>query len=190
MLQAKLIKRGVPVKNLDIGDIKPATGDSVTREIKLKTALDSETAKKVERLGSTVRAQPSGSTSPTEVGPVGPALAFLNPSVMPVSVGPPDTADPPVMADKPENATQEESYDIVVWVANLASDAIVVAPARPKAETMSTRCPAQVKRTAVTASEGNGPRPRDAARGGARLDVPGRDVGDGLGLVNGENLPA
>ena len=27
VLQAKLIKRGVPVKNLDIGDIKPAGGD-------------------------------------------------------------------------------------------------------------------------------------------------------------------
>src|SRR4051794_40832751 len=31
-----------------------------------------------------------------------------------------------------------------------ASVAIVVAPTRPNAETMSTRCPAQVKRTAVT----------------------------------------
>jgi uncharacterized protein YajQ (UPF0234 family) len=47
VVQGRLIKRGVSVKNLDIGDIKPATGDSVTREIKLKTALDSETAKKV-----------------------------------------------------------------------------------------------------------------------------------------------
>ena len=47
VLQAKLIKRGVPVKNLDIGEIKPAGGDTVRREIKLKTALDSDTAKKV-----------------------------------------------------------------------------------------------------------------------------------------------
>ena len=47
VVQGRLIKRGVAVKNLDIGDIKPASGDSVTREIKLKTALDSETAKKV-----------------------------------------------------------------------------------------------------------------------------------------------
>ena len=47
VVQGRLIKRGVSVKNLDIGDIKPATGDSVTREIKLKTALDSDTAKKV-----------------------------------------------------------------------------------------------------------------------------------------------
>jgi uncharacterized SAM-binding protein YcdF (DUF218 family) len=34
------------------------------------------------------------------------------------------------------------------------SAAIVRAPARPNAVTMSTRCPAQVKRTAVTAQEG------------------------------------
>ncbi len=47
VVQAKLIKRGVPVKNLDVGEIKQAAGDSVRREVKLKTALDSDTAKKV-----------------------------------------------------------------------------------------------------------------------------------------------
>src|SRR5213078_3132698 len=47
VLQSKLIKRGVPVKNLDIGEIKPAGGDTVRKEIKLKTALDADTAKKV-----------------------------------------------------------------------------------------------------------------------------------------------
>jgi cyclic-di-GMP-binding protein len=47
VVQGRLIKRGVSVKNLDIGDIKPAGGDTVTREVKLKTALDSDTAKKV-----------------------------------------------------------------------------------------------------------------------------------------------
>ncbi|HEU4584646.1 MAG TPA: YajQ family cyclic di-GMP-binding protein [Gemmatimonadaceae bacterium] len=47
VLQAKLIKRSVPVKNLDLGEIKPAGGDTVRREVKLKTALDSDTAKKV-----------------------------------------------------------------------------------------------------------------------------------------------
>lgn len=47
VLQGRLIKRGVSVKNLEIGDIKPAANDTVKREIKLKTALDSETAKKV-----------------------------------------------------------------------------------------------------------------------------------------------
>jgi cyclic-di-GMP-binding protein len=47
VLQTKLIKRGVSVKNLDLGEIKQAGGDTVRREIKLKTALDGETAKKV-----------------------------------------------------------------------------------------------------------------------------------------------
>ena len=47
VLQAKLIKRHVSVKNLDVGDTKPAGGDTVRKEIKLKTALDGETAKKV-----------------------------------------------------------------------------------------------------------------------------------------------
>ncbi len=47
VLQAKLIKRGVPVKNLELGEVKPAGGDTVRREIRLKTALDSDTARKV-----------------------------------------------------------------------------------------------------------------------------------------------
>jgi len=47
VVQTKLIKRGVPVKNLDIGEVKQAAGDTVRREIKLKTSLDSDTAKKV-----------------------------------------------------------------------------------------------------------------------------------------------
>jgi uncharacterized protein YajQ (UPF0234 family) len=47
VVQAKLIRRGVPVKNLDVGDVKPAGGDTLTREIKLKQSLDTETAKKV-----------------------------------------------------------------------------------------------------------------------------------------------
>jgi len=37
----------VSVKNLDIGEVKQAAGDTVRREIKLKTSLDSDTAKKV-----------------------------------------------------------------------------------------------------------------------------------------------
>jgi uncharacterized protein YajQ (UPF0234 family) len=47
VLQSKLIKRGVPVKNLDVGETKPAGGDTVRKEVKLKTALDSDTAKQV-----------------------------------------------------------------------------------------------------------------------------------------------
>jgi uncharacterized protein YajQ (UPF0234 family) len=47
VLRSRLIKRNVPVKNLDIGEVKPAGGDTVRCEIKLKTALDTDTAKKV-----------------------------------------------------------------------------------------------------------------------------------------------
>lgn len=47
VLQTKLIKRGVPVKNLEAGENKAAGGDTVRKEIGLKTSLDSETAKKV-----------------------------------------------------------------------------------------------------------------------------------------------
>jgi uncharacterized protein YajQ (UPF0234 family) len=47
VLWGKLVKRGVPVRNLDIGESKPAGGDTIRCEIKLKTALDTETAKKV-----------------------------------------------------------------------------------------------------------------------------------------------
>jgi cyclic-di-GMP-binding protein len=47
VLQGKLIKRGVPVKNLKLGDVKPGGGDTVRREITLKMALDGDTAKKV-----------------------------------------------------------------------------------------------------------------------------------------------
>lgn len=47
VLQSKFIKRGVPVKNLEIGEIKPAGGDTVRREIGLKMSLDGDTAKKV-----------------------------------------------------------------------------------------------------------------------------------------------
>jgi uncharacterized protein YajQ (UPF0234 family) len=47
VLNAKLVKRGVPVKNLDVGETKPAGGDTVRKEIGLKTGLDSDTAKRV-----------------------------------------------------------------------------------------------------------------------------------------------
>ncbi|MGQ0646023.1 MAG: YajQ family cyclic di-GMP-binding protein [Gemmatimonadaceae bacterium] len=47
VLQTKLIKRGVPVKNLDAGETIAAGGDTVRKEIGLKMALDSDTAKKV-----------------------------------------------------------------------------------------------------------------------------------------------
>lgn len=47
VLWGKLVKRGVPVKNLEVGDVRSAGGDTVRVEIALKTSLDSDTAKKV-----------------------------------------------------------------------------------------------------------------------------------------------
>lgn len=47
VLQSKLLKRGVPVKNLDAGEPTPGGGDTWHRDIKLKQALDSDTCKKV-----------------------------------------------------------------------------------------------------------------------------------------------
>ena len=47
VVQLKLIKRGVPTKNLDAGELKVGGGDLVRREVKLKMALDADTAKKV-----------------------------------------------------------------------------------------------------------------------------------------------
>jgi len=47
VVQSKLIKRGVSVKNLDPGEIKPAGGDTVRRDVGLKLSLDGDTAKKV-----------------------------------------------------------------------------------------------------------------------------------------------
>lgn len=47
VLQTRLIRRGVPIKNLDAGEIRPAGGDTVRREVALRMALDGETSKKV-----------------------------------------------------------------------------------------------------------------------------------------------
>jgi len=49
VLQTRMIKRGVPVKNLDLGEIVPATGQSVRRTIKLTQGISQETAKKIIR---------------------------------------------------------------------------------------------------------------------------------------------
>lgn len=47
VLHGKFVKRNVPVKNLDVGEIAPAGGDILKRTITLKQSLDTETAKKV-----------------------------------------------------------------------------------------------------------------------------------------------
>jgi uncharacterized protein YajQ (UPF0234 family) len=47
VLQGRLIKRGGPIKNLQMGETLPAGGDTVRKEIALRMSLDSDTAKKV-----------------------------------------------------------------------------------------------------------------------------------------------
>lgn len=47
VLQTKMIKRGVPVKNMKLGDVEQATGSSVRQNIELKQGIDQETAKKI-----------------------------------------------------------------------------------------------------------------------------------------------
>jgi uncharacterized protein YajQ (UPF0234 family) len=45
VLQGKMIKRGVPVKNLELGDVTPAANDTVRREIKLTQGIPQDKAK-------------------------------------------------------------------------------------------------------------------------------------------------
>lgn len=47
VLQSKLIKRGVPVKNLVLGEVTPAAGDTVRREIKLTQGIVQDKAKAI-----------------------------------------------------------------------------------------------------------------------------------------------
>jgi cyclic-di-GMP-binding protein len=47
VLHAKLVKRGVPVKNLELGPVTPAAGDTVRREIKLTQGIPTEKAKAI-----------------------------------------------------------------------------------------------------------------------------------------------
>ncbi len=49
VLDTKLIKRGVPVKNLNRGELVAATGNSVRRTIALTQGIPQETAKKIQK---------------------------------------------------------------------------------------------------------------------------------------------
>jgi uncharacterized protein YajQ (UPF0234 family) len=48
-VRSRLIKRGVPVKNLDLGELIPATGSSVRRVLTLAQGIPTEEAKKIQR---------------------------------------------------------------------------------------------------------------------------------------------
>ncbi|MEO6056014.1 MAG: YajQ family cyclic di-GMP-binding protein [Gemmatimonadales bacterium] len=47
VLQTRMIKRGVPVKNIDFGELVPATGQSVRRVAKLTQGIPQDIAKKI-----------------------------------------------------------------------------------------------------------------------------------------------
>jgi hypothetical protein len=47
ILQGRLIKRGVPVKNLTVGDVEPAAGSRVRRTIGIQQGIAGETAKEI-----------------------------------------------------------------------------------------------------------------------------------------------
>jgi uncharacterized protein YajQ (UPF0234 family) len=47
VLQTKLIKRGVPLKNLKVGDITPAAGGHVKRELTLTQGIPTDTARSI-----------------------------------------------------------------------------------------------------------------------------------------------
>lgn len=49
IVRGKLIKRGVPVKNVGIGDLVPATGASVRRTVTLTQGIPQETAKRIQK---------------------------------------------------------------------------------------------------------------------------------------------
>ncbi len=50
ILQSKLVKRGVPIRNLEYGKVEPAAGGTVRQQIKLKQGIDQENAKKINVL--------------------------------------------------------------------------------------------------------------------------------------------
>jgi uncharacterized protein YajQ (UPF0234 family) len=47
VLKTKMIKRGVPVKNLKLGDIEPATGQSVRRTLTLTQGIPQDVSKRI-----------------------------------------------------------------------------------------------------------------------------------------------
>ncbi|MMZ66239.1 putative nucleotide-binding protein [compost metagenome] len=50
ILQSKMIKRGLPIKNLDYGKVEPASLGTVRQRINLKQGIDQENAKKINVL--------------------------------------------------------------------------------------------------------------------------------------------
>ncbi|MFD0587514.1 YajQ family cyclic di-GMP-binding protein [Paenibacillus sp. GCM10027627] len=50
ILQTKMIKRGVPIKNLDYGKVEGASGGTVKQRIKLRQGIEQDVSKKINIL--------------------------------------------------------------------------------------------------------------------------------------------
>ncbi|MFD2371707.1 YajQ family cyclic di-GMP-binding protein [Brevibacillus sp. GCM10020057] len=50
ILLGKLVKRDVPIKNLDFGKVEPAAGGTVRQRVKLIQGIDKENAKKINSI--------------------------------------------------------------------------------------------------------------------------------------------
>lgn len=50
IFQTKLVKRGVPTRNLDFGTVLPAAGSTVRQEVKLQQGMPTEKAKEVVKV--------------------------------------------------------------------------------------------------------------------------------------------
>jgi len=74
VLQSRMIKRGVPVKNLDLGELQPATGQSVRRTVKLTQGIPADAAKKI------VKAVKEGGFKKTQASIQGDEIRVTSPS--------------------------------------------------------------------------------------------------------------
>jgi len=50
ILQSKMVKRGISIKNMDFGKLEPASGGTVRQQVKLKQGIGQEDAKKMNIL--------------------------------------------------------------------------------------------------------------------------------------------
>ncbi len=48
ILQSKMVKRGVPIKNMDYGKVESASAHTVRQRIKLRQGIDQEHSKKIQ----------------------------------------------------------------------------------------------------------------------------------------------
>ncbi len=74
VLQTRMIKRGVPVKNLDLGALELATGQSVRRTVRLTQGIPADAAKKI------VKAVKEGGFKKTQTSIQGDEVRVTSPS--------------------------------------------------------------------------------------------------------------